>query len=168
MIGTESKSTINAIGLALKSRKRLAIGIISAIAMAFLSIYIPAAIKLGTTIESQISLLTWENILLITIFSILFGVSIALHSYAMSLKKNHGNMSVTPVGGFAGIIGGVFSGPMCPTCISTIISILGLGSSTAIFMLSHRTEILALSALLIITSIYFVGKKVTRFCDKCK
>lgn len=170
MIETELKSTINAIGLALKSRKSLAIGISSAIAMAFLSVSIPSVITPGNTIGFQLSLLSWENIALTALFSVLFGISMALHSYAMSLKKIRKGMAVgqEAATGVAGMVGGMFSGPLCASCISIIFSVIGLGGSAVIFVLSHRNEILLASVLVIIASIYFAGKKVTRFCENCR
>lgn len=168
MIINELKSTIYAVGLALNSKKHLFIGIASAVGMGFLSVYIPSAITPGNTIEFQLSLLTPDSVLLIVLFSVLFGISVSLHSYAMSLKKNYGNLAVAPAAGFAGIIGGLSSAPLCASCIGIILSTIGIGSSTAFFILAHRTETIALSILIITASIYFASKKATKFCDKCQ
>lgn len=133
MLRKEISSTVSAIGLALGDRKRFATVFVFAIAMAFLSIYIPVAITPGNTFEFQISLLKLDHILLMALFSVLFGISIALHSYVMGLKKSYKDLTVTPVAGFASILGGLFSGPLCASCISAIFSAIGFGSSTAFF-----------------------------------
>ncbi|MBI2233283.1 MAG: hypothetical protein HYU56_05150 [Candidatus Aenigmarchaeota archaeon] len=164
------KPIFGTIKITLKSRKYFSVAIISALFMLSLSVYIPSIITPGNSIGYQLSLITWENALLILLFSALFGISMAMHVHATKLKRaNKGLMAgESAATGIFGMVGAMFSGPLCASCISIIFSTIGLGGSAALALFSHRTEILAASMMLIIVSIYFAGKRINRFCEHCK
>lgn len=164
------KDTVGAVKSTLMSRKYLTVAIISTLFMLFLSVFIPSVITPGNSIDYQLSLITLDNAILIILFSALFGISMAMHIHATSLKKaNKGLvMGESAATGFFGMTGAMFSGPLCASCISIIFTSIGLGGSAALFVFSHRTEILAASLLLILISIYFAGKRIMQFCEHCR
>ncbi len=155
------KSTLDAIRLTLKSRRHLGIVIASSLFMIFLAVLIPTILIPGNTIDYQISLFTWDNILLTILFSILFGISMGLHSYASHIRKLRKSAVGERVGtGFFSITGTLFASKMCPMCLSAIFSFVGLGASAVFFVLSFRFPILIASILLVLVSIYFAGKRI--------
>ncbi len=151
--------TLNAVSLTLKSKKHLSIVIASSIFMMFIAILIPVILIPGNSIDYQISLFTWDSTFLTILFSILFGISVGMHSYASKMRKTIvGKHAGT---GFFSIVGTLFAGKLCPMCLSVIFSFIGLGASAVFFVLSFRFPILVASMLLILVSIYFAGKSIS-------
>ncbi len=164
------KSTFEAIKMTLKSRKHLLITIIFGLFMIGLAIYIPSLITPGNTIEFQLSLITFENALIMVLFSSLVGLSMGMHAYASDLlKRTNVNMVIEEAGtGIVGMFSTMLSGPLCASCIAIIFSAVGLGSGAALFVLVHIKEIQIISLALILLSIYLAGKRVNRNCELCK
>ncbi len=161
------------IKLVLKSRRHLTIMFFSSALMSIFAILIPTLTIPGNTLGFQISLLNLPSIALIIVFSILFGLSMSMNVYAISSNRARmasmaGREAST---GIVSMIGAMFSGPLCASCIATILGLFGLGSATTLsittILFSYRTEILVLSLILIITSIYFAGRRINKICEKC-
>jgi len=162
--------TLNAISLTLKSKKHLGIVIFSSLFMLFLAILIPIILIPGNSIEYQLSLFAWDSSVLTFLFSVLFGISMGMHSYASKISKTRKSLVVGERAGtgFFSMVGTLFASKLCPMCLGTIFSFLGLGASTVFFVMSFRTPILIISILLILISIYFAGKRITIFCQNCE
>lgn len=159
------ETTIKAISIMIKSKRQLIITILASIFMLLLAFYIPVLTIPGNSIRFQLSLLTWSYIILLFLFSILFGLSLGLYTYPMA--SNNGLAIANSSGaGFSSIVGSLFASKLCPICISTILGIVGLGSS-ALFLVSFKNEILIASIMILLISIYFGGKRVVNTCDKC-
>jgi len=164
------RSVIHAARLMLSSKKHLVIVICSSIFMFFLAVLIPAVTIPSNTVEFQLSLLSEESALLTILFSILFGISMGMHSYASKMSKlRKGAVVGERAGtGFFSFIGTLFAGKLCPMCLSAIFGFLGLGASAVFFVLSFTVPILFASMLLILISIYFAGKRIANACENCK
>lgn len=164
------KSIFKPLVLTLSSKKHLIIAIISSLVMAFLAILIPSLLIPSNTIKFQLSLLKINEITLIIIFSALFGISIAMQSYAFFIEKLHKSKLVmkSTGTGFVALTATLFSTKLCPLCLATILGLIGLGSSATLFLFSYKKEILIVSMLLLILVIYITGKRITNFCEKCK
>ncbi len=167
------KDIVQSLRLVFKAKRYLAILIISSIIMFVISLLIPVLTIPGNTFGFQISLLNFWSIILITLFSILFGLSIGMNVYYFSSNKvKTASMARKGAGNtFIAMIGAMFSGPLCGSCIATILGLLGIGGAATLsitsFLFSYRTEILILSSLLLITSIYFTGRRINKTCDNC-
>ncbi len=165
MQGTGIKATIDAIVLMLKSKRQLTIAILAAISMLIVALFIPILTIPGNTIDFQLSLVTWDYALFLIIFSVLFGLSIGLHAYPSS-NSDSSLIGKGSGAGFAGILGTLFAGKLCPVCLSTILGMIGMGGS-ALFLFSYRNEILIASAAILLLSIYLGAKKAARVCSNC-
>ena len=156
--------TLNAVSLTLKSRKYLGIAIAFSIFMMFIAILIPTILIPGNSIDYQISLFTWDSALLTILFSVLFGISMGMHSYASHIRKLRNSAAIGErVGtGFFSITGTLFASKLCPMCLSAIFSFVGLGASAVFFVLSFRFPILIASIVLVLISIYFAGKRIEK------
>ena len=164
------RAIFHSMRLMIKSKKHLAIVIFSTIFMFFLAVLIPAITIPSNTLEYQLSLFTWDSVLLTIIFSLLFGISMGMHSYASKMSKlRKGAVVGERAGtGFFSFIGTLFAGKLCPMCLSAIFGFLGLGASAVFFVLSFTVPILFASMLLILISIYFAGKRIANACENCK
>lgn len=161
------KTMANALGAVLKTKRQLAIAIFSSLFTLALALYIPVLTIPGNTIEFQLSLVTWDYAALLVLFSALFGISISLHVYPSPImNKNHSIVKGAGTG-FAGIMGTLFAGKLCPLCLGTILGFIGLGGS-ALYLFSFRNEILVASMLILLASIYFGSKRIAAICEKCK
>lgn len=163
-------STREAIQLTLKSRKHLLLTIAFILIMMGLAVYVPSVITPGNTIEFQISLLTFNDALIMLLFSFLVGLSMGMHIYAADiLKTNNTAMILEETStGIVGMLSTMLSGPLCVSCLVTIFSLIGLGAGSALFVLEHRTKIQLVSLVLISASIYIAGKRINRNCELCK
>ncbi|MBI2675166.1 MAG: hypothetical protein HYX24_01810 [Candidatus Aenigmarchaeota archaeon] len=155
--------------LMLSSRKHLAVAVATMAIMVLLSVYIPVLTIPGNTIEFQLSLLTWDTIILTLIFSGLVGISIGMHAYVSAVKISNKGRAVIKTGGtgFVGVVATLFAGKLCPLCLATIFGLLGLGASSALFVFSYKAEIMALSLVLLLASIYLAGRRISA-CENCK
>lgn len=164
------KETLRAIQATLSSRKHAIISVVSAIIMLFLAVYIPSVLTPGNTIAFQLSLYTPAEATLTLLFSVLFGLSVGMQSYASHLRKagKHAAIAKHTGTGAVAFVGTLFSAKLCPICLSAILSFVGIGGSAALVLFSYKTEILAASALMLLLSIYFTSKRITLTCDKCK
>lgn len=161
------KTIANALDTVLKTKRQLVIAIFSSLFMFALAFYIPVLTIPGNTIEFQLSLVTLDYAVLLILFSALFGISISLHTYP--LPKTNGNYAVAKGtgAGFAGIMGTLFAGKLCPVCLGTILGFIGLGGS-ALYLFSFRNEILIASMVILLVSIYFGSKRIAAICKKCE
>ncbi len=159
------KEMLNALQAVITSRKHLGITIISALAMFSLAIIFPVFAIPGNDLFFQLSILTWDSLLLTVIFSLLFGFSIGIHSYASFLSKQLalGSNAAT---GIVSFVATLFSAKLCPICLATIFSIIGVGGSVPLFLFSYKTEILLISFVLIFASIFLASKRIVK-CRHC-
>ncbi len=165
------KKILESIFLTLSSRKYALIAIALAVVMAFIAILIPSLLTPGNTLKLQLSLLQISDIGLITLFSSLFGISIAMQMYASHKEKIQGKHLVRNTGtGLVAITGTLFSAKLCPICLGAILGFVGIGGSATLFLFSYKTEIMITSIFIIIFTIYLAGNRIGKIkvCDKCK
>src|SRR3989344_6556863 len=98
------------------------------------------------------------SILLITIMSILFGIYLSLVMFKFSFI----NAKKGAFGFFGGIIGAFGVG--CPTCGAFLFGLIG--APLALMLLPYRgLELQVVGILLLILSVFFVGKGLTGKCE---
>ncbi len=140
----------------------------TAVLIFFMIIAIPLLLVPGNDLAFQLSIMPPRAYGTIALLGLLTGVSIMLNLYVFNREKDQqvkkvGMMSVT--GGF-GIISSFFGSITCVACASTILGFLGIGTVT--FLLAYRFQIVLLSILFILLSVYFTSRKVLNLCDVCK
>lgn len=164
------KSMFESIFLTFSSKKYIIIAVILTVVMAFISILIPLLLTPGNTLKLQLSILELRDIILIILFSALFGIAIAMQSYA-SHKEKHNNKLVKSTGtGLVAFIGTLFSAKLCPVCLVAILGFFGIGGSATLFLFSYKNEIMIASIFILVFIIYLTGKRITKikFCEKCR
>ncbi|MBI4214640.1 hypothetical protein HY546_01465 [archaeon] len=156
--------TIRAIQLVLRSRKHLYLAIASALTMLFFSFYIPSLITPYNTISYQLSVLTTLDAFLLLSFSVLFGLSIAVQVYAFQLARKHRAAPVccSAASCFAAMIGSMFAGPLCASCIAAIFAILGVGGSATLFVSSYGSWVVLVSFVSILLFLLLAARKIAR------
>lgn len=162
-------SVFEPILLTFSSKKHIIIAVVLALVMAFISILIPSLLTPGNTLKLQLSLLTISDISLIILFSVLFGIAIAMQIYA-SHKEKYSNKLVKGTGtGFIAFTGTLFSAKLCPICLGAILGFLGIGGSATLFLFSYKNEIMVASIFILVFIIYLTGKRITnlKVCEKC-
>jgi hypothetical protein len=162
------RDILEASRIVLKGRKYLAILLIAAFFIAALAVYLPIALTPGNTLDLMLVLLGLDGALLILVFSILFGLLTAMHVYAGDTRRRIGARETLgeTVGGVASLAGALIAKPLCPYCLTAILSIFGLGVSGGVFLLTHRNEILLASLVFLGISLHFASKKVVRVSQK--
>lgn len=166
----KNKSSIfEPILLTFSSKKYIIIAIILAVIMAFVSILVPSLLTPGNTLKLQLSLLEINDIILIIIFSVLFGIAIAMQIYASHEEKHINKLAKRTGTGIVAFIGTLFSVKLCPICIGAILGFLGIGGSATIFLFSYKNEITTASIFILLFIIYITGKRITnlKVCEKC-
>jgi len=105
------KSVFKPILLTLGSKKHALIAIILSIIMAVLAIMVPVLLTPGNSLKFHLSLLQLGDVGLIILFSSLFGISVAMQSYASYKEKLQTRKLVTKsVGtGVVAFTGALFS-----------------------------------------------------------
>lgn len=165
----KKKAIFKPVLLTFSSRKHIIIAVALAVIMAFISILVPSLLTPGNTLKLQLSLLGISDIGLIILFSVLFGVAIAMQIYA-SNKEKQSNKLVRGTGtGFVAFTGTLFSAKLCPICLGAILGFLGIGGSATLFLFSYKNEIMIASIFILVFIIYLAGKRITKIkvCEKC-
>jgi len=158
------KSIFKPILLTLRSKKHALMAIILSILMAFLAILIPSLLIPGNSLKFQLSILRTNNIGLILLFSSLFGITIAMQSYASYKEKTQNNkLAVKGTGtGVVAFTGALFSAKLCPVCLGAILGYLGIGSSVVFFLFFYETEILIASILILALITLLTSRRIAR------
>ena len=164
------KSMFKSIFLTFSSRKHAIMAITLAIVMAFLAILVPSLLTPGNTLKSQFSLLEVSDIGLIILFSCLFGISIAMQSYASSKEKAQNKLVRGTGTGLVAFTGTLFSAKLCPICLGAILGFVGIGGSATLFLFSYKNEIMIASILILLFIVYLSGRRIIKIkgCEKCK
>ncbi|MBI2044946.1 hypothetical protein HYT23_02725 [Candidatus Pacearchaeota archaeon] len=138
--------------------------------MAFIAVIIPSLLTPGNTLKLQLSLLQINEVILIIIFSSLFGISIAMQIYASHKEKKQGEYLVKGTGtGLVAFTGTLFSAKLCPICLGAILGFIGIGGSATLFLFSYKNEIMITSIFVLVFTIYLAGNRIAKVkvCEKC-
>jgi hypothetical protein len=166
------KSIFETIVLTFRSRKHAVIAIISFVVMTVLAVLIPSFLTPSNTVALQLSLLQTTDIALILLFSALFGISIAMQTYASHREKiKNSKLGLKGTGtGFVALVGTLFSAKLCPICLGVILGFVGVGGSASLFLFSYKNWILIASIFILVFTIYLAGRRITKVnvCENCK
>lgn len=163
------KQTILAIKVVLKDKKYLAAFLFLSLAIFWLFIYIPVRNIPGNDFAFQLSIMTFQDKILMGLLSILVALSILMNIYAFKLKRSTriGISAVGQGGGglFSVVVASVFGTATCASCVAAIFGFLGTGG--VLFLLAYRTQIVLVSIVLLLISLYFTSAKVLGICKNC-
>lgn len=160
---------ILAIKVVLRDKKYLAAFLFLSVAIFWLFIYIPVKNIPGNDFAFQLSIMTLQDKILLVILSLLVSLSIVMNVYAFKLKRSAKvGISMVGQGGgglFSGAAASIFGTATCASCVASIFGFLGTGG--VLFLLEYRTQIVLVSAVLLLISIYFTSAKVLGVCKSC-
>lgn len=163
------KQTILAIKLVLRNKNYLVGFIVLSLVIFWLFIYIPVKNIPGNDFTFQLSIMTLEDKLLSGLLSVLVSLSLVMNVYAFKLKRSAkvGISMLGQSGGglFSGIVASVFGTATCAACVSSLFGFLGTGG--VLFLLEYRTQIVLVSIILLLISLYFISAKVVGICKSC-
>lgn len=163
------KQTILAIKLVLGNKNYLAGFIVLSLVIFWLFIYIPVKNIPGNDFTFQLSIMTLQDKLLSGLLSVLVSLSLVMNVYAFKLKRSAkvGISMLGQSGGglFSGIVASVFGTATCAACVSSLFGFLGTGG--VLFLLEYRTQIVLVSIILLLISLYFISAKVVGICKSC-
>lgn len=159
---------IKAVISTIKIKKYLLIALLSAMVLGFVSFFLPYFILQNNSLIYQLSFLGFRGIFPIVLFIVLAGLAIALHFRVFLERKALGNIVTTTGTGFIGSAGAFVAGIVCPSCLITLVSLIGLGASTAAFFYSHKIEMMILSFFVLSASIFLASKKLAEFSSSKK
>lgn len=153
--------------LVFKKRTYMLGTVITAFIVFSIVIIVPVLTVPGNDLAFQLSIMPLQDFFVIGLLGILTGISIMLNVFLFHREKK-GKMKKTGVmtitSGF-GVMSSFLGSVTCIACASTILGFLGLGTVT--FLLAYRLQLVLLTSLFILLSIYFTSRKVLNFCDVC-
>ncbi|MEW6722681.1 MAG: hypothetical protein AB1324_05455 [Candidatus Micrarchaeota archaeon] len=106
------------------------------------------------------------ELLVIGDVSALMGAVLAMQAYAWQNRiETVRNAGMGLAGFLSGAASSVFATATCASCVSAIFSFVGFGG--AVFLVEHRGEMMALTAGIVLLSLYFTSKRIAGECGSC-
>lgn len=125
----------------------------------------------GNTLAFQLKIFTAQNYLLMAFLSVLTGLNLAISWYSFKQQKEIFSASQSVATGavstITGIFGAVVGTASCLGCLVALLSFVGLGVGSALFILKNQSYFLLGAIALMIISLYFAARKVNKICDSC-
>ena len=145
----------------------LFIGIV--LAMLFLFILIPVLVVAGNSFGFQLSLLTFQDFILLAFLSSLNSLFLTMQVRLWKLPKATVQGIGKGIGGSAGaLFAGVAGSAFCASCLVPFFALFGIGFSGVLFTLQYRFYFVAIIVILMFIAIYLTSKKVIGVCNNCK
>lgn len=124
----------------------------------------------GNDISFQLSLFTAQNWLLFAALSPLVALLLTVQVFAFrcaqsatAKTRSLGGAASGIVGGYAGILGGVFATAACSWCVAAVFGFLGTG--TVLFIAQNQLWAVLVAISILLFSLYFTSKKIVHACD---
>jgi len=118
----------------------------------------------------QVTGLDGASLFIMVLFSIILGILISMQVYL--IKKTHESKKKLfgkgIISGFFSFFAGIFGSAVCVACLSILLGFLGIGAIT--FLITYRTHLFVLSALIALFSLYSASRGVIAHeeCKVCK
>ena len=141
--------------------------ILLAISLLFFSAFVlvPVFSIPGNNVVFQLSLYAPPELLLMSFFALLIGLTITLQVYAIREKKHcsvpkaHAQGATT---GVTGIFAGVLGTAVCASCLIPLFAAIGLGTGSLFFVLENQIYFLIGAVVIMLVSLYFALKRVIK------
>jgi|GEM_PF-1867099 len=134
----------------------------------FLFITIPVFSIPSNTYAFQLSLYTVKDYVILSFLALVGSLFFLTQVYSFKksrAQKKAGIALSGSVGGISGFFASIFGVASCPMCVASLFGFLGLG--TVGFLVNYQWIIFAVSAFLVIVSLYFTARRVHTVCDSC-
>ncbi|GIW63745.1 MAG: hypothetical protein KatS3mg091_547 [Patescibacteria group bacterium] len=171
IINMDLKHNLMVVKLAVVSvlKQKVFAGFFAILSVVFflLSVFLPALLA-RQSIFIQFSILSFFDYLSFGIFAVLSSLCFVLFVYSIVNNSSVSKKAVSGagVGVFSGLFSAVLASTTCSYCLLAIFGFLGSGFS--FFLLDHRVEILFVALILLISSIFFLSKKIIDGCVDCQ
>lgn len=146
------------------------IGIVSAVIMFTLFILLPVGRFELNAFYYQLTGLDWTSRISFGLFSILFGVLIAMNSYLFHISRKNA-VSIGFVSSVVSFFSGIFGSAVCGVCLAIIFAFLGVPIAVISFILAYQFHALIISSIIVLLSLYFSSKVIAAHengCDVCR
>ena len=140
-----------------------------ALAMFFLFILIPVLVVAGNSFGFQLSLLTFQDFVLLAFLSLLNSLFLTMQVRLWKSPKATVQGIGKGIGGSAGaLFAGIAGSAFCASCLAPFFALFGIGFSGVLFTLQYRFYFVAIIVTLMLVAIYLTSKKIVNACDDCK
>ena len=140
-----------------------------ALAMFFLFILIPVLVVVGNSFGFQISLLTFQDFILLAFLSSLNSLFLTMQVRLWKSPKATVQGIGKGIGGsFGALFAGIAGSAFCASCLAPFFALFGIGFSGVIFTLQYRFYFVAIIVILMFIAIYLTSRKVIGNCNNCK
>lgn len=121
----------------------------------------------GNTVLFQLSIWEIKDYVVIIPLSFLVSLMITMQVYIFRQKRKNTmkEMGKSVVGGYSGIVAGVFGTASCSSCVAAIFGFLGTG--TVFWLIKYQWYVVALSAILVLLSLYLSSSSIQKSCENC-
>ncbi len=155
-----------AISLVFSKKEYVAMAAASGAALLLAYLAVPVLLIPGSSFRSVLSMMSIPEIAATVLLSALMGIALAMQVFAW---RNNAHRMRYAGAGLAGFVSGslsiLFSTASCASCMSAVFSLIGFGGTTFIF--HHRTEMMALTFLILGVSLYFTSRRIAGKCASC-
>lgn len=155
---------------AFKNRTNVVIFFLITIISFSVFLYLPIKTVPGNDLIFQLSILSFKDLVLFIILSLLVGLSfvlqIALWKKKRGLKTTVKGVSSIGLSSFGGVIASVFGTATCASCLTALFGFLGIG--TIFSLIEYRSYIMIGAIALITFSIYLTSRQLKKGCKSCE
>ena len=130
-------------------------------------IMIPVLTIPSNTILFQLSIWEFKDYAVLIPLSFLVGLMITMQVYVFKQRKKSKvkETGKSVVGGYSGIVAGVFGTASCSSCVAAIFGFLGTG--TVIGLIKYQWYVVIGSVALVLLSLYLSSLSIEKNCKEC-
>ncbi len=155
-----------AFGLVFEETKYKLLTVLLSFLFFFIYVSTPIFLLPGNRYSFFLSFTPWTELLATALLSVLVAVVFTMQIYSwrnkIAMAKNTG---VGIISFFSASLSTIFSSATCASCVSAIFSFLGFGG--VVFLIQHKTEIIGLTFIMVLASLYFTSGKIVGNCSSC-
>jgi len=140
-----------------------------ALAMLFVFILIPVLVVAGNSFGFQLSLLTFQDFILLAFLSSLNSLFLTMQVRLWKSPKATVQGIGKGIGGSAGaLFAGVAGSAFCASCLVPFFALFGIGFSGVLFTLQYRFYFVAVIVAFMLVAVYLTSRRIVGACDDCK
>jgi len=139
----------------LSKKNYLLLFLIIAIIVLAIYITIPVFTITGNDFLFQLSIFTFKDYVVMIPFSLLVSLMISMQIYSYKQRRSLRIVGKSIVGGYSGIVAGIFGTASCASCVAAIFGFLGTGS--VLFLIANQWWVVSIAGLLVLLSLYLTS-----------
>jgi hypothetical protein len=144
---------------------RLLAGILCLVSFA-IYVSIPVFTVPGNSFEFFLKTTPVPELAFTFVLSLFMGVLFSMQIYCWDNRiKAAENAGMGFAGFISGAVSAIFASATCASCISAVFSFIGFGG--VLFLLEHKNEVTAITAGIVLLSLYFTSERIAGNCSSC-